>query len=140
MQPEKVLSRYSLPNGLTLEFRDLSRPTAGDRWQVVVEAGIAVPVIPANLPPELPDRLEEVSRALGSEVVFAKQEIRNFVAAGELSGLIKQIVADLLAAGVSEPPRICGPLYPEEISRIPGTTELAATRAGSRGDLMRPHA
>jgi hypothetical protein len=98
MRPEKLLSRHALSNGLTLEFWDQSHPTAGDRWQVAAKARIAMPVIPAHLPPELQDRLEEVRAALGSEAVFAKQEIRIFVAAGEVPGLLKQIEADLLAS------------------------------------------
>ncbi len=98
MRSEKLLSRHALPNGLTLEFWDLSRPTAGDRWQVVVEARLVIPVVPENLPPELQDKLDEVARSLGSSVIFSKQEIRNFVAAGEMSAMVKKIEAELFSS------------------------------------------
>ena len=96
MAPEKCLSRHPLPNGLTLEFWDLSRPTAGDRWQAVVEARLAIPLAPENLPLELQDRQSEVASSLGSPVVFAKQEIRNFVAADQLPDLVRKIASELL--------------------------------------------
>lgn len=96
MPSEKVLTREALPNGLTLEFWDLSRPTAGDRWQVAVEIRLAVPVTSDNLPPELKDKAGEISAALGPSVLFNKQEVRHFVAEGEVAGLINKIVEDLL--------------------------------------------
>jgi hypothetical protein len=98
MTSEKVLTRQALPNGLTLEFWDLSKPTAGDRWQVVVEVRLAIPVTPDNLPPELKEKLSEAAAALGSPVLFTKQEVRNFVAAGEVAELVKKIVAEMLAS------------------------------------------
>lgn len=79
MPPEKCVSRHSLENGLVLEFWDLSRKTAGDRWQVTLEARIAVPVGRETLPPELEPYLAEVLDALGPEVRLAHQETRNFV-------------------------------------------------------------
>jgi hypothetical protein len=53
MHPEKLPSRHSLDNGLTLELWDHSRPVAGDRWQLSLEARITIAVEEANLPPEL---------------------------------------------------------------------------------------
>jgi hypothetical protein len=98
MRQEKLLSRHSLPNGLTLEFWDLSTPTAGDRWQVVVEARLVIPVVLENLPPELQDKLDEVISSLGSPVIFAKQEVRNFVAAGEVPNVVKNIEAEMFTS------------------------------------------
>jgi hypothetical protein len=98
MQTEKVLARHALPTGLTLEFWDLSKHTAGDRWQVVVEVRLAVPVTPGNLPPELQDKQDQVIAAVGSPVLFTKREVRNFIAAGELPELIDTIVDELVAS------------------------------------------
>jgi hypothetical protein len=98
MNPEKPLSRHPLKNGLALEFWDLSRPLVGDRWQVVVEARVAIPVRGDTLPPELRPQLSRVVAALGQEVVFAKQETRNFVDTGEMAALLKQIEEQLLAS------------------------------------------
>lgn len=96
MSPERLLSRHPLKNGLTLEFWDLSRQAAGDRWQVVCEARVVVPVIVAHLPPELQPKLAEVTGALGPEVTFAKQEVRNFVAEGEMVPLLQKMQSWLL--------------------------------------------
>ncbi len=95
---EKVLTREALTNGLTLEFWDLSKPTAGDRWQVVVEIRMLVPVTPDHLPPELQEKSGEVAAALGAAVLFAKQEVRNFVAEGKVPGLVDLIVQELLTS------------------------------------------
>ena len=96
MTSEKVLTREALPNGLTLEFWNLSKHAAGDRWQVVVEIRLAAPVTPDTLPPELKEKAGEIRAALGESVMFTKQEVRNFVAESELPGLIDQIVHELL--------------------------------------------
>lgn len=93
---EKVLSRRDLPNGLTLEIWDVSRQAAGDRWQVVVEIRVAVPVTADNLPPELKEQVAEVQAGLGLSARFTKQEVRNFVAEGEVAGLLDKIQAELL--------------------------------------------
>lgn len=96
MPSEKMLTRRELPNGLILESWDLSKPVAGDRWQVVVEIRLAIPASPDNLPPELRELAGEVQAALGPVVLFTKQEVRNFVAEGEVPELLNEIVQELL--------------------------------------------
>jgi hypothetical protein len=98
MNPEKLLSQHSLRNGLSLEFWDLSRPLAGDRWQVVVEARVAVAVTADTLPPDLLAQGGQVTAALGQEVVFTKQEVRNFVAAAAVADILKLIQEQLLTS------------------------------------------
>ncbi len=93
---ERLLSRHSLRNGLTLEFWDRSKLAAGDRWQVTVEARVRVPVSAANLPEKMRARLDEVTQVLGREAVFAKEEVRNFMAAGEIPRLLQEIQDMLL--------------------------------------------
>lgn len=94
----KLLSRHDLKNGLVLEFYNRSRPVAGDRWQVVVEARVKVAVTEKNLPPELRPQAAQVIAALGAEAVFAKEEVRNFVAAEEKAGLLTEIEKQLLSS------------------------------------------
>lgn len=96
MTAEKIISRHPLDNGLILEFRDLSRHTAGDRWQVTLEARIAVPVRPEYLPPELQEKWQEVAEALGPEVCFSHQETRNFVDERLMPELLKEMETRLL--------------------------------------------
>lgn len=98
MQTEKFLSRHLLPNGLILEFWDLSRPTAGDRWQVSVEVRVAVPIIPQNLPAAHKDKIDDIVTVLGPQITFIKQEVRNFIAEGEAPALVKKIETELLSS------------------------------------------
>jgi hypothetical protein len=98
MQTEKFLSRHHLPNGLVLEFWDLSRPTAGDRWQVTVEVRVAIPIIPQNLPTAYQEKLGDIVAALGPQITFVKQEVRNFIGEREVPALVKKIEVELLAS------------------------------------------
>ncbi len=95
MDTEKLISSHLLVNGLVLEFWDCSRRLAGDRWQVVLEVRVSIPITAANLPPDLRPRLTEVGAALGAKVVFSKQEVRNFIDAGRMPGLLQEIEAGM---------------------------------------------
>jgi hypothetical protein len=64
---------------------------------VVLEVRVKVPLSAANLAPELP-RLPEMVAALGPEITFSKQEVRNFVAEVEVADIIKQIESQLLSS------------------------------------------
>jgi hypothetical protein len=101
MTPEKLFSRHALDNGLILEFWDLSRPMAGDRWLVVLDARLAIPVVAATLPPDLRSQEAEISRALGPEIVFSQRNERIFIAADEYPATLKEIEARLLALALS---------------------------------------
>ena len=96
MRAEKLISRHTLDNGLTLEFWDLSRPMVGDRWLIVLEARIAVAVGPATLPPELQGLEAEVVRALGPEVAFAQRDERNFIDAKKFEATVQEMKNRLL--------------------------------------------
>jgi hypothetical protein len=97
MSREKLVGRRRLANGLHLELWDRSRPVAGDRWQVVLEARMAVPVDKATLPPELFAKADAVQAALGPKVVFSRRDERNFIAAGDLPEILKEMETRLLA-------------------------------------------
>lgn len=88
---ETALFRQNLPNGLTLEFYDCSRPMAGDRWQVILEVRLPVPVTAATLPPDLRDRADEVLTALGPEIFFVKKEMRHFIDIREVPGALQEM-------------------------------------------------
>jgi hypothetical protein len=87
----KLLLRQPLANGLTLELYDLSRPMAGDRWQVVLEVRVPIPVKAATLPPDLADRAPEVIAALGPEILFIQQEVHHFIDVREMPGLLQEM-------------------------------------------------
>jgi hypothetical protein len=101
MTPEKLFSRHPLDNGLILEFWDLSRPMAGDRWLVVLELRLAIPVGSATLPADLLEREADISRALGPEVVFSQRHERVFIAADEYQAILTEIEARLFTLAPS---------------------------------------
>jgi hypothetical protein len=96
MNPEKLLSRHSLDNGLTLNLWDCSEPLVGDRWYVALEVRIAMPVNQDTLPPELRGEEAAVAAALGPELVFSQRDERSFIAAPEVPGLLKEMAARAL--------------------------------------------
>jgi hypothetical protein len=98
MNSAELISRHTLKNGLVLEFWDLSRPVAGDRWQVVVEARVRVAVTANNLPPDLRPQSAQIISVLGEEAVFTKQEIRHFVPGGEVAALLAAIEDQLFSS------------------------------------------
>ncbi|MFZ5449772.1 MAG: hypothetical protein ACOZFS_14170 [Thermodesulfobacteriota bacterium] len=97
MNSGRLLSQHPLPNGLILELWDHSRPVAGDRWYVLLETRIFVPVSEGTLPPELKMLADQVVKALGDEIIFSHKEERNFIAAIELSNLLKDMQDRVLA-------------------------------------------
>ncbi len=88
---DKLLQRQALANGLIMEFHDLSQPMAGDRWQVVLEMRLAIPVNAATLPPDLADRAPEVSAALGPEIFFSQQEVHYFIDIHKVPDLLQEM-------------------------------------------------
>ena len=97
MNSPRLLARHPLDNLLTLEFWDHSRPVAGDRWFVSLSARIAIPVRAERLPPELKAHAAQVVEALGEEIIFSHTEERNFIAASEAPGLLKDMQERILA-------------------------------------------
>ena len=91
MDSERLLSRHPLNNGLTLEFWDYSRPIAGDRWFVLLEVRIAIPIRPDTLPPELRGQIDQVKETLGDEIIFSQKNERNFIAATEAPKILKNM-------------------------------------------------
>ena len=91
MNSERLLSRHPLNNGLTLEFWDYSRPIAGDRWFVLLEVRIVIPIQPDTLPPELRGQIDLVKETLGDEIIFSQKNERNFIAATEAPQILKNM-------------------------------------------------
>jgi hypothetical protein len=93
---DKLLLRHPLANGLILEFHDLSKPMAGDRWQVILEVRLPIPVNATTVPPDLADRASEVTEALGPEILFTQQEVHYFIDVHDVPGLLQEIQSRLL--------------------------------------------
>jgi hypothetical protein len=93
---ERLLLRQPLANGLIMEFHDLSRQMAADRWQVVLEVRLSIPVSAATLPPDLADRALEVIAALGPEILFSQQEVHHFIDVRKVPALLQEMQKRLL--------------------------------------------
>ena len=91
MNSGRLISQHHLANGLTLELWDHCRAVAGDRWFVLLETRIAVPVKEDTLPPELKPTADQVVNALGNEIIFSRTEERNFISLTELPVLLKDM-------------------------------------------------
>lgn len=94
---KRLRARHPLRNGLILEIWDLSRPVAGDRYQVVLEARVNIRLEAINLPGEPASRKAEIIAALGPELVYTRREERNFIDAKEAQGLLEEMETRLLA-------------------------------------------
>jgi hypothetical protein len=91
MSLEKLHGRHLLPNSLTLELWDLSGPVAGERWFVVIEARIRIPVSKENLPPELLNQTGALQAALGQEIVFSQKDERFFIEKDKVPDIISDM-------------------------------------------------
>ena len=91
MNSGRLVLRQLLPNGLTLELWDHSRPVAGDRWYTLIETRIAIPVRADSLPPDLKPLADQIVAALGAEIIFSHKEERNFIAASTHPSLLKDM-------------------------------------------------
>jgi hypothetical protein len=91
MNSESLMSRHPLNNSLTMEFWDHSRPIAGDRWFVLLEVRIAIPIRPDTLPPELREQADQVKEELGDKIIFSHKNERNFIAATEAPKILKEM-------------------------------------------------
>ena len=91
MNTERLISKHPLNNGLILEFWEYSRPIAGDRWFVLIEVRIAIPIRTDTLPPELREQADQVREALGDETIFSHKDERNFISATEAPKILKDM-------------------------------------------------
>ena len=91
---EILIKKIELNNGLTLEFIDVSRKVAGDRYQVTLKTRVAVPVEEKWFPendPTLPG-LADIIKIVGPAVEFKQKKERNFVDEKEKSAVLKDIM------------------------------------------------
>ena len=92
---ERLIKKIELNNGLTLEFIDVSRKVAGDRYQVVLKTRVAVPVEAKWFPEDDPAQpgLADIIKKVGPAVEFEQKKVRNFVDEKEMSAILTDIIA-----------------------------------------------
>lgn len=85
------LETRQLPNGMTLQLVNVSRPQSADRWIVALEARIDIPVDAASLSPPDGDgpALEALRQALGPRVTYVSRKERVFVPVEDKEQLLK---------------------------------------------------
>jgi len=90
-----LLKKIKLDNGLTLEFIDVSRKVAGDRYQVALQTRVTVPVEArwfSDNDPGIPDLTDIIAR-VGSTVEFEQKKERVFVDAREKQAVLENLVS-----------------------------------------------
>ena len=92
---QSLMKRMELSNGLELDFYDISRKLAGDRWYVGMVARIDIPLTDLLLANQLLSNysVEEVRNALGETVRFQKKRERHYIDEREKDPLL-QIMMD----------------------------------------------
>lgn len=91
---ESTIKKISLKNGLDLEFIDISRKIAGDRYQVTLLTRVEVPVEEgwfSENNQEIPD-IDEIRKKIGNRVIFEQKRERNFIDDQEKEAVIKNII------------------------------------------------
>jgi hypothetical protein len=92
---QSLMKRMELSNGLKLDFHDISRKLAGDRWYVGMVAGIDIPLTDWLLTNQILSNysVEEVRNALGETVRFQEKRERHYIDEREKDPLL-QIMMD----------------------------------------------
>jgi hypothetical protein len=95
---QTLIKSIELSNGLKLDFYDISRKLAGDRWYVGVIARIDIPLIGSLLTNQHLSHysVEEIRNALGESVCFQQKRERHYIDEREkddlLNGLINSFI------------------------------------------------
>jgi hypothetical protein len=99
---ETLIKKIDLKNGLTLEFIDVSRKVAGDRYFVALKTRVVVPVEAHWFPEEDKPQpaLADILDKLGNTVEFEQKKERVFVAESEKTAVLNDIMAVVEDFGV----------------------------------------
>ena len=92
---QTLIKTMELSNGLKLDFYDISRKLAGDRWYVGMIARIDIPLTDSLLTNQQLSNysVEEVRNALGETVRFQEKRERHYIDEREKDPLL-QIMMD----------------------------------------------
>jgi len=111
MMNDLLLETRQLSNGTTLNLYDASRRQGADRWIVVMEARLEIPVDKTFFLPERADglTLETVRKALGPNVFYVSRQERIFVPDDDKAGLLTALQAEFCSNAV---PYLLHPAFP----------------------------
>jgi hypothetical protein len=91
---QTLIKTIELGNGLKLEFYDISRKLAGDRWYVGVIARINIPLIDSLLTNQHLSHysVEEFMNTLGESVRFQQKRERHYIDEREKDDLVNSLM------------------------------------------------
>ena len=91
---QTLIKSIKLSNGLKLDFYDISRKLAGDRWYVGLIARIDIPLIDSLLTNQhlLHYSVEEIRNALGESVCFQQKRERHYIDEREKDDLLNGLM------------------------------------------------
>lgn len=129
MTNEKLLNKRRLENGMDLNYYDMSRKVAGDRWLVGLKCEVPFPVLHSyynryqNIGPEL---LEELKSILAESILFSTSKERFFVPEEDKENVLNELVEQLDCTVISY---LNNPKFPEKIfmQKIEETMEKLRT-------------
>ena len=89
-----LIKTIELSNGLKLDFYDISRKLAGDRWYVGVIARIDIPLIDSLLTNQHLSHysVEELMKTLGESVRFQQKRERHYIDEREKDDLLNSLM------------------------------------------------
>ena len=107
------IKTVDLKNGLTLEFYDISRKLAGDRWYVGLIAQIDIPVNGVSIKSDslLPYSIEEIRNGLGEKIRFEQKQERHFIDEKEKNQLLDSMMESFIKISNSY---LSHPNFPEK--------------------------
>jgi hypothetical protein len=89
-----LIKSIKLSNGLKLDFYDISRKLAGDRWYVGLIARIDIPLIDSLLTNQHLSQysVEEIRNMLGESVRFQQKRERHYIDEREKDDLLNDLM------------------------------------------------
>ena len=91
---QTLIKSIELSNGLKLDFYDISRKLAGDRWYVGLIAQIDIPLIGSLLTNQHLSHysVEEIRNTLGESVRFQQKRERHYIDEREKDDLLNDLM------------------------------------------------
>jgi hypothetical protein len=91
---QTLIKTIELSNGLKLDFYDISRKLAGDRWYVGVIARIDIPLIDLLLTNQHLSQysVEEIRNTIGESVCFQQKRERHYIDEREKDDLLNDLM------------------------------------------------
>jgi len=91
---EKIIKKLDLENNLCVTIYDRSKKLIGDRYQVVLDAEMEIPITPSVLEKNNQFSLEikEVNKILGDKIVFQHTKEKIFIDEKEKESLLHTMI------------------------------------------------